>query len=200
MLRHRGPNLNRTETFCSRTWNWLNPPTSLKGHIGPCQTGSKIHSTQWPLWRATHSMKWNNNESYYLFVFIFIQLQMNFGIILHFVTVIIYLLLLIIDGTLVMFNLMQFHSLIRLCSRLFVRFLVLSFLHSYLCNRVQKSCKEGKSASFGVRTQDLRGIKLKLFNAARYQNVSRACAGHYLVYKRATCTIFFIFMWFKKAS
>ena len=47
-------------------------------------------------------------------------------------TMTIYLLLLIIDGTLVMFNLMQFHSLIRLCSRLFVRFLVLSFLHSYL--------------------------------------------------------------------
>ena len=39
---------------------------------------------------------------------------------------------LIIDRTLVMFNLMQFHSLIRLCSRLFVRFLVLSFLPSFI--------------------------------------------------------------------
>ena len=47
-------------------------------------------------------------------------------------TMTIYLLLLIIDGTLVMFNLMQFHSLIRLCSRLFVRFLVLSFLPSLI--------------------------------------------------------------------
>ena len=47
-------------------------------------------------------------------------------------TMTIYLLLLIIDGTLVMFNLMQFHSLIRLCSRLFVRFLVLSFLPSFI--------------------------------------------------------------------
>ena len=47
-------------------------------------------------------------------------------------TITIYLLLLIIDGPLVMFNLMQFHSLIRLCSRLFVRFLVPSFLHSFM--------------------------------------------------------------------
>ena len=47
-------------------------------------------------------------------------------------TMTIYLLLLIIDGTLVMFNLMQFHSLIRLYSRLFVRFLVLSFLPSFI--------------------------------------------------------------------
>ena len=55
------------------------------------------------------------------------------------VTMTIYLLLLIIDGTLVMFNLMQFHSLIRLCSRLFVRFLVLSFLHSFIFTKVFKS-------------------------------------------------------------
>ena len=47
-------------------------------------------------------------------------------------TMTIYLLLLIIDGTLVMFNLMHFHSLIRLCSRLFVRFLVLSFFPSFI--------------------------------------------------------------------
>ena len=54
-------------------------------------------------------------------------------------TMTIYLLLLIIDGTLVMFNVMQFHSLIRLCSRLFVRFLVLSFLPSIIFTEGFKS-------------------------------------------------------------
>ena len=54
-------------------------------------------------------------------------------------TMTIYLLLLIIDGPLIMFNLIQFHSLIRLCSRLFVRFFR-SFLPSFIfTNEVFKS-------------------------------------------------------------
>ena len=65
-------------------------------------------------------------------------------------------------------------SFINSFSRLFVRFLVLSFLPSFiliLCNRVQKSCKEGKSASFGVRTQlgplDLKSNDLKGYPDSR---------------------------------
>ena len=34
---------------------------------------------------------------------------------------------------------------------------------------------------FVMHQMHWRGIKLKLYNAARYQSVSRACAGHYLV-------------------